>query len=69
MKVGMCDLCLSERKFVASKYRSGYKGGYKIDVCEEHKGWAKKRNLTSREEFERAAVDITFQGERFVHGL
>jgi len=42
MKIGICDLCCLEKtaggakKLVESKYRWGFKGGFKLDLCDFH---------------------------------
>lgn len=42
MKISICDICNYEkRKNVESKYRTGYKGSEKIDLCVNHKNWGK----------------------------
>ena len=42
MKIAICDLCNIEKdkdgnkKLVESKYRWGFKGGFKLDLCHFH---------------------------------
>lgn len=38
MKITICDVCSAEGKIVRSKYRVGFVGGVKADVCKKHKG-------------------------------
>lgn len=42
MKIAICDLCYCDGKKIAeSKYRWGFKGGFKLDLCAFH---ADKKN-------------------------
>lgn len=61
MKISICDKCngnnIKVENIVAvpSKYRVGFKGGIKLDLCEKHQDIA--IGMT-REEFETLAVEI-----------
>jgi len=35
--IKVCDVCKHEGKMVESKWRSGFKGGWKVDLCDAHK--------------------------------
>ena len=43
MNIKACDVCYyTNKKLVQSKYRVGYTGTPKLDICEEHKDWTKQ---------------------------
>lgn len=38
MKISICEICYhKDEKLVQRKYRRGFNGGLKLDLCEEHK--------------------------------
>jgi hypothetical protein len=46
MKVSICDDCYHDGgKMVQSKWRGGYKGGWKVDKCDEHKDAGPKTGI------------------------
>lgn len=46
MKISICDVCVKEKKTVKATYRSGWRNGLKIDLCEEHKDFLKGKKQT-----------------------
>jgi len=56
MKLAICDVCYSENKIVKSKYRTGFSGGVKIDVCEDHRGIVKGM---SQDQFIKKVLELT----------
>lgn len=39
MKMPMCDICLKEDQLTKAKFRCGWNGGLKVDLCEDHKNY------------------------------
>lgn len=47
MKIGLCDVCLSEEKLTLSRWywkRKTKIYTFRVDVCEKHKDWGKEKN-------------------------
>jgi hypothetical protein len=82
MKIGVCDLCMlekvgGEKKLVESKYRWGYKGGFKLDLCHFHTKVNNPFKGKSQKDAEAAYWKMRFgkdeeqgmMGDGKVHGL
>ena len=41
MKISICDVCNKDNKIVKAGYRIGFRGGAKLDACNDHKDFAK----------------------------
>jgi hypothetical protein len=59
MKINVCDVCRSNATgdLVASRYRSGFSGGMKVDLCQEHRHWAS--HFKNNGELAKAYIEMT----------
>lgn len=56
MTLKICDVCHADGgKKINSRYRTGFRGGMKIDLCVEHKGWGKGKTM---QEFNTQAISL-----------
>ena len=45
-KLSVCDVCLAEGKMQYAKWRTGWKGSVKVDLCKTHKDYLKGKTKT-----------------------
>jgi hypothetical protein len=64
MKINVCDVCASEKKFSVSNAKSGFKGSDKVDLCEAHRGWGQGKK---REEFEKDRLTTQLKASEFLY--
>lgn len=57
----VCDVCLAKGKLTPCKFRTGFTGLPKSEMCEEHRGYFKGMN---RDQFLRESIKLSDEGHK-----
>jgi hypothetical protein len=49
MKIRVCDVHKKEGKLRTAKYRCGFRGGERLDLCEEHQNFTRENFKTNEQ--------------------
>lgn len=59
--IRVCDVCAAEGDngvFSLGNYRQGYPRQIKIDLCRDHRNWAKEQGLNTADAFNKKVMEI-----------
>lgn len=57
MRIRVCDICfIQDKKLFEAEYKIGFKNGVQVDVCLQHRTWAKQYKTNT--ELEQALIQL-----------